>query len=124
MLQIREVGPHSTYGILDHGAAIDNRKIGECSAEVPGEQRMGMPGRCDGSKLRPRQQLIGGDKSLSFLLMVFREIPHALSQFIRVGQEKGHIESPRPIQEPSRLLQIGALGCIGSSFCSGTKLKE
>ena len=122
--QIREKGAHFADGIFDHRATVDERELRELLAKVVGGQGMGMGGRCHGEGFGPGEQLVGGNEPLPFFLEFLREIADTLSQFVRVGQEKGHIEGPSRIQELGRLLQIGALERIGSSFRSVIQIKE
>ncbi len=122
--QIREKGAYFANGIFDHRAAVDEREIREPCAKIVAGQRMGMGAGFHGEGFGPGEQLVGGEEPLPFFLMLLREIAHLFCKFVRMGQEKGHIEGTGCVQKPGRFLEISALAAIGSSLFTVSEVEE
>src|SRR6266571_3831210 len=82
--EICQVGLHFPNGILDHGAAIDERHVRESLTEVPVWQRMGVFLRCYRLTLCPSQQLISTDGTFTLLLMLLRKEGHPFGELLTV----------------------------------------
>jgi hypothetical protein len=68
----------------------------------------------DSLKLRPGEQLVGGNLPLAHCLMLLGEVGDALGDFLLVGQEEGDIKGTSRIEDRDRGLQIRLLAGIGS----------
>ena len=85
---------------------------------------MGMLFGFDGLKLRPGEQLIGGNLPLAHFVMLLGEVGDALGDFLGVSQEEGYIERTGCIQDPDGGLQIGTFSCIGSPLRAFAQIKR